>query len=323
MAMESSNNPLVSPPAPFLPQYPELIMVAIEALNDSNGSSKSAIAKHIKSTYGDLPKTHAALLAHHLNMMKNTSELVLVKNNYMKPDPNAPPKRGRGRPPKAKTHLPSGTVSSPPRPHGVQARRFPCSRSSLSLSDGFEETFCVAVYLITYNFIPDPSNPFSLILSVILLYLLAPLMIPAYAFFTAWAPKPDLVAPELSLDPYPRVDEPFLRQTTVNDTHQMPEAAMEAKRRPGLMEDHTIFEAMKTLDFWILLMSFLCGVGTGLEVMNNMGKADSTNGDAEDGKSKRPQYEGPDPDLAKMIERDVLETETKAKAEEKREKKKQ
>ncbi|KAJ7962928.1 Katanin p60 ATPase-containing subunit A1 [Quillaja saponaria] len=35
-------------------------------------------------------------------------------------------------------------------------------------------------------------------------------------------------------------------------------------------------------------------------------KADS-NGDAEDGKSKK-QYEGPDPDLAEMLERDVLET---------------
>ncbi|KAK6284604.1 hypothetical protein POUND7_003556 [Theobroma cacao] len=32
------------------------------------------------------------------------------------------------------------------------------------------------------------------------------------------------------------------------------------------------------------------------------------NGDAEDGKSKRLQYEGPDPDLAAMLERDVLET---------------
>lgn len=31
------------------------------------------------------------------------------------------------------------------------------------------------------------------------------------------------------------------------------------------------------------------------------------NGDAEDGKPKR-QYEGPDPDLAEMLERDVLET---------------
>lgn len=37
-------------------------------------------------------------------------------------------------------------------------------------------------------------------------------------------------------------------------------------------------------------------------------KCTCQNGDAEDGKSKRPQYEGPDPDLAAMLERDVLET---------------
>ncbi|KAL4626319.1 hypothetical protein ACB092_05G087400 [Castanea dentata] len=37
-------------------------------------------------------------------------------------------------------------------------------------------------------------------------------------------------------------------------------------------------------------------------------KADSVNSDAEDGKSKRGQYEGPDADLAAMLERDVLET---------------
>ncbi|XP_057969827.1 katanin p60 ATPase-containing subunit A1 isoform X2 [Malania oleifera] len=36
-------------------------------------------------------------------------------------------------------------------------------------------------------------------------------------------------------------------------------------------------------------------------------KGDSVNGD-EDGKSKKGQYEGPDPDLAAMLERDVLET---------------
>ncbi|KAM1086394.1 hypothetical protein ACFX2B_011907 [Malus domestica] len=76
-----------------------MIMVAIEALNDSNESSKSAIAKHIESTYGDLPKSHTTLFAHHLNKMKDTDKLVLVKNNYMKPDPNAAvhprPKRHR------------------------------------------------------------------------------------------------------------------------------------------------------------------------------------------------------------------------------------
>ncbi|XP_024030465.1 katanin p60 ATPase-containing subunit A1 [Morus notabilis] len=37
-------------------------------------------------------------------------------------------------------------------------------------------------------------------------------------------------------------------------------------------------------------------------------KADSANGDTEDGKSKKREYEGPDPDLAAMLERDVLET---------------
>ncbi|KAA3457182.1 katanin p60 ATPase-containing subunit A1 [Gossypium australe] len=41
---------------------------------------------------------------------------------------------------------------------------------------------------------------------------------------------------------------------------------------------------------------------------NRFAFAISQNGDAEDGKSKRSQYEGPDPDLAAMLERDVLET---------------
>ncbi|CAB4295803.1 unnamed protein product [Prunus armeniaca] len=109
MATENSDNPPVPPPpAPSLPPYPEMIMAAIEALNDSNGSNKSAIATYIESTYGDLPPAHATLLAHHLNKMKQSGELVLVKNNYMKPDPNAPPKRGRGRPPKPKVPLPPG-----------------------------------------------------------------------------------------------------------------------------------------------------------------------------------------------------------------------
>ncbi|KAF2323293.1 hypothetical protein GH714_034500 [Hevea brasiliensis] len=36
------------------------------------------------------------------------------------------------------------------------------------------------------------------------------------------------------------------------------------------------------------------------------GKGDSANGDAEDGKFKKGQYEGPDPDFAAMLERDVL-----------------
>ena len=93
-------------------------MSAIDALNDKNGVSKSVLTKQIESTYGDLPPAFTTLLTHHLDVMKQTGQLLFVKNNYMKPDPNAPPKRGRGRPPKPKVPLPPGAVVSPPRPRG-------------------------------------------------------------------------------------------------------------------------------------------------------------------------------------------------------------
>ncbi|KAK7276239.1 hypothetical protein RIF29_17376 [Crotalaria pallida] len=112
MATEEVNKPSSLPP------YSEMIMKAIEALNEVNGSSRSAISSYIESTYGDLPAGHSALLIHHLNKMKESGELVFLKNNYSKPDPNAPPKRGRGRPPKSKAPVPPGTVVSPPRPRG-------------------------------------------------------------------------------------------------------------------------------------------------------------------------------------------------------------
>ncbi|KAK8674156.1 hypothetical protein V6N13_112452 [Hibiscus sabdariffa] len=112
MAAEEVNKP------PPLPSYPQLIINAIEALNDKNGSNKTSISKHIESKYGDLPAGHSTLLSHHLNKMKETGELVFWKNNYMKVDPNAPPRRARGRPPKPKVPLPPGMVLSSGRPRG-------------------------------------------------------------------------------------------------------------------------------------------------------------------------------------------------------------
>ncbi|WZY78535.1 hypothetical protein YC2023_024919 [Brassica napus] len=85
---------------PFsLPPYPRMIM---EAIGTSNGCNKTAIVKHIESTQITLPPSHLTLLNYHLNRMKQSGQIVIVKNNYTKPDPNAPPKRGRGRPPKPK-----------------------------------------------------------------------------------------------------------------------------------------------------------------------------------------------------------------------------
>lgn len=103
---------------PPLPPYPQMILSAIEALNENNGSNKTSISKYIESKYGHLPAGHTTLLSHHLNRMKEIGELVFWKNNYMKHDPNAPPRRGRGRPPKPKVPIPGGSDSSPARPRG-------------------------------------------------------------------------------------------------------------------------------------------------------------------------------------------------------------
>ncbi|XP_057528436.1 HMG-Y-related protein B-like isoform X2 [Amaranthus tricolor] len=103
----------------FLPipsSFGQLIIEAIDALNEKMGSNKTSISKYIESKYPNLPAGHSTLLKHHLNRMKETEELIFWKNNYMKPDPNFI-RRGRGRPPKPKEPG-MQTSSSPARPRG-------------------------------------------------------------------------------------------------------------------------------------------------------------------------------------------------------------
>lgn len=89
-------------PSP-IPPYPEMILAAIDGLGDKNGSNKSAISKYIEGKYGELPPAHASLLTAHLARMKESGELIFLKNSYFRADaPDAPPKRGRGRPPKSR-----------------------------------------------------------------------------------------------------------------------------------------------------------------------------------------------------------------------------
>ncbi|XP_010424931.2 PREDICTED: putative clathrin assembly protein At2g01600 [Camelina sativa] len=141
------------PMAFSLPPYPKMIMDAIEASNDPNGCNKTAISKHIESTQITLPPSHNTLLNYHLNHMKQTGQLVIVKNNYMKPNPNGPPKRGRGRPPKPKPDVdPSHAAAvpappaSPPRPRG----RPPKSKESQSETKAKLTAIACFYYLIHY-----------------------------------------------------------------------------------------------------------------------------------------------------------------------------
>ncbi|KAI3717493.1 hypothetical protein L1987_69143 [Smallanthus sonchifolius] len=93
-----------------------LILAAIEVLDSKNGATKSRISKQIEASYGSVPAAHKTLLSHHLNKMRASGELALIKNNYLKVDRNTPPPRGR--PSKPKEPVPEGTVISPPRLRG-------------------------------------------------------------------------------------------------------------------------------------------------------------------------------------------------------------
>lgn len=88
----------------------QMILEAIEALNEKNGSNKTTILRYIEEQYNDLPEELGTLLFNYLTKMKEAGELVFWKNNYSKPDPNAPPRRGRGRPPKPKSPNAPATV---------------------------------------------------------------------------------------------------------------------------------------------------------------------------------------------------------------------
>ncbi|BBH09795.1 Major facilitator superfamily protein [Prunus dulcis] len=84
----------------------------------------------------------------------------------------------------------------------------------------------VALYLLAYDFVPDPSKLFSHVFTFILLILLAaPLMIPAYAFFKTWASKSDRVVSESGADPETRTVEPLLSQAAADDGQQKAEVA--------------------------------------------------------------------------------------------------
>ncbi|KAG2303104.1 hypothetical protein Bca52824_031755 [Brassica carinata] len=132
----------------------------------------------------------------------------------------------------------------------------------------------VAVYLQSYDIIGIKTGVFSVAFASVLLFLLfSPIAIPFHSFIRG------LNRGEQDVEG--RIQEPLLRSAEEEEVVVATAAAavveeeenpVEGRKRPVLGEDHTIMEAMLTVDFWVLFVSFLCGVGTGLAVMNNMGQ---------------------------------------------------
>ncbi|KAL3843375.1 hypothetical protein ACJIZ3_000778 [Penstemon smallii] len=122
----------------------------------------------------------------------------------------------------------------------------------------------IALYLLAFDLSGTHGPLFSQIFVAILLVLLAsPLSIPIYLEV-----KNFIRSDGKLLDVEENQTAPLLEGENKAET-----ASYEEERRsPVLGEEHTVLEALKTLDFWILFVSFLGGVGTGLAVMNNMGQ---------------------------------------------------
>ncbi|KAL9252128.1 NUCLEAR FUSION DEFECTIVE 4-like protein [Drosera capensis] len=152
----------------------------------------------------------------------------------------------------------------------------------------------VAVYLLAYDFVGSQGSAFNIAFSSILMVLLAsPLIIPAYIALKSWLES------RSNSDVEDQTSEPLLAEETSPSVEGKQESAVEArveaeevaattdeagtaadvkKAQPALGEDHTITQVFKSPDFWVLFASFLCGVGPGMMVMNNMGQMGSALG---------------------------------------------
>ncbi|KMZ67035.1 Nodulin-like / Major Facilitator Superfamily protein [Zostera marina] len=130
----------------------------------------------------------------------------------------------------------------------------------------------VAVYLLTYDLLGRDILPEAFTAGLLLL-LVAPLGLPMYLIFSNYSKTPLISDEEAALiaeeEEEPRVQE----EEEENDTIIMRRTqSITHGRQPELGEDHSLLEVINTSEFWVVFISFLCAVGTGLTVQNNMGQ---------------------------------------------------
>ncbi|KAK6778190.1 hypothetical protein RDI58_024908 [Solanum bulbocastanum] len=129
---------------------------------------------------------------------------------------------------------------------------------------------CIAVYLLAFDISGPHGTVSSQLFAAILLILLAsPLFIPMYLMTKSFIRSNSV---NLDFEGNNIATVPLLAGQIVEKEDVGVVVKKEVATVPMIGEDHTIFEAMRTVDFWILFFSFLCGVGTGLAVMNNLGQ---------------------------------------------------
>ncbi|KAE8709496.1 hypothetical protein F3Y22_tig00110330pilonHSYRG00048 [Hibiscus syriacus] len=129
----------------------------------------------------------------------------------------------------------------------------------------------LAVYLLAFDITGSHGQLLSLVFAVGLLILLAsPLGIPLYSVLSK--PRSDSDIEQPMKVPLLEDQSKKSKTTTPTTTTAGVELQYTERKQPLIGQDHTMVEMLQTFDFWLLFFSFLCGVGTGLCVMNNMGQ---------------------------------------------------
>ncbi|KAH7852528.1 hypothetical protein Vadar_026012 [Vaccinium darrowii] len=134
----------------------------------------------------------------------------------------------------------------------------------------------IGIYLLVFDITGPHGRATSQAFAVILLLLLAsPISVPVYIAIQSSIRSSDTEREHHVTEPLLDNEKKPEAEAVVGAAEKAEEGVVVEKRqrrRPVIGEDHTVWEAFQTVDFWILFVSFLCGVGTGLAVMNNMGQ---------------------------------------------------
>jgi hypothetical protein len=140
----------------------------------------------------------------------------------------------------------------------------------------------LALYLLSFTllefFFPFSSFQFKLFAIGLLIFLIAPLVVPLKLMLKVYKGKAAAESVEES------VTKPLLEESPdTNAVAHVESGAAELappvkERFPVLGEDHTLSEAALTLEFWLLFFTFLCGIGTGITAINNLGQIGEAQG---------------------------------------------
>ncbi|MCO5571622.1 hypothetical protein L7F22_025368 [Adiantum nelumboides] len=158
--------------------------------------------------------------------------------------------------------------------------------SKFNLDEDREESRCftvlnsvaiaLALYLLAYDLSGIESQLFSKFIAGGLgIILVAPVALPVYLHVKAARGKRQTM-----------LNEPLLKNTKPEETKESMivrdvekvsqvegcERGHVYSGKKKLGDDFTVVEALRTVDFWLLFFCFLCGVGTGMAVINNMGQ---------------------------------------------------